>query len=106
MRSARRSFRITCGVETMILFSRHRSSRSSGEVTSPVNKAIRSTTNRSRREAACCSTSGFVGARKRIFPPRRRRISAITIAATTVLPIPVGRTTRVDRSRHARAMFT
>src|SRR5438128_489990 len=106
MRSARRSFRITWGVDTMILSSLQRSSRSSGAVASPVKSVIRSTARTFRIEAACCSTSGFVGARKRIRPPRRRRTSAMTMAAMTVLPIPVGRTTRVDRSRHARAMFT
>src|SRR5438093_497298 len=59
-----------------------------------------------RRDAACCSTRRFVGARKSIRPPRRRKTSAMTNAAMTVLPMPVGSTTRVDRSRHARAMFT
>src|SRR5205807_4300709 len=49
---------------------------------------------------------GFRWCKEETLPPFRRRTSAITIAATTVFPMPVGRTTSVDRSRQARAMFT
>ena len=101
------SFRTTWGVDTTIFDSRHRSSRSSGAATSPVNTAMRSgaTVSVTLRVAACCSTRGFVGAKKRTRPPWVWRISAMTRAAMTVLPMPVGRTTSVDRCRQEVAMF-
>ncbi len=80
-------------------------SRSAGEVASPVMRATFAWRWR-RRKAACCSTRGFVGARRRTRPSPRCRTSAMTNRATTVLPMPVGRTTRVERSRQERAMFS
>jgi len=67
-------------VEQTILLARHSSSRSSGGF-SPVNTATSPASNASRRYAACCSTSGFVGARNRTLPPFARRTSAIGIPA-------------------------
>ena len=43
----------------------------------------------------CCSISGFVGARMRIFSSGNfLNLSIVSIRAIRVLPVPVGRTTR------------
>ena len=89
----------------MIRFSRQSISLSSAD-TSPVKTTTSSTVVMFRMKAACCSTRGLVGAIKSTLPLSLDRTSAMTSRATMVLPIPVGRTTRVDLSMHDRAMLT
>ncbi len=100
-----RSFSMTWGVETTNLLLAHSSFLADG-VTSPVNTSGSNPMRCSRRNPACCSTSGFVGAMNRTLPFFLRSASAMTISATIVLPMPVGSTTRVDSSTAAFAMLT
>ena len=96
------SFSITCGVETTTRASSHMDMRFFGGIF-PVNNTM-SSCGMLRvffKKAACCSTSGFVGERRRIFPSPKRE--TITSNATIVFPRPVGRTTRVDFLRASPA---
>ncbi|OPY52278.1 MAG: hypothetical protein A4E51_01389 [Methanosaeta sp. PtaU1.Bin055] len=93
----KRSFSITWGVDTTIFASSHNSLRRSGKI-SPVKEATMVLSARTfSRNEACCSTRGFVGARKRTLP--RFSLAMRTIRAMTVFPRPVGRTTRVEAWR-------
>src|SRR5579871_1728367 len=74
-----------------------------GWATVPVNTARRISGSHRANDAACCWTSGRVGARNSTFPLPDRWSSALRTAAMTVLPSPVGRTTRRSSVRPMRA---
>lgn len=86
---------MTWGVETMTCEFCQISDRFSGGML-PVNVATVQPGSACLKKSECCSTSGFVGARIRAFPPRSPNRAAITISATTVFPSPVGSTHRHD----------
>ena len=93
------------GVPTTNLPPSHMASLFEGG-TSPVNMTGSGRSRWSVRNFECCSTRGLVGAMNRTFPGFFTSVSAITMSATTVLPIPVGRTTSVGSSRAAFAMLS
>ena len=86
-------------------FSRKISSLSRGS-TSPVIMPMRLPSIMVSSVRWCCSTSGRVGARKSTFPPFFCSTSAMTMAATTVFPSPVGRTSSVEEREARRASST
>jgi hypothetical protein len=96
---------MTWGVDTIRRFSFHISVRTDG-ATSPVNIAGSYLRRCSLRKPACCCTRGFVGAMNSTLCFFLSRVSAMTIRATMVFPMPVGRTTRVDSDAAPWAMFT
>ncbi|MBS3164791.1 hypothetical protein J4439_05160 [Candidatus Woesearchaeota archaeon] len=99
-RPASRSASTVCGVANTTPDSANSRFLFSGD-TSPVSTAAAGRRRRRPQVSACCSTSGFVGARNSTLAGRT---CAMTSAAMTVFPSPVGRMTAVLSRMHVLAM--